>query len=64
MIEDAKQTAEAIVPLLPGGQGELARKPSPRPFHAWLWMRLGISLIFILGRRRGIWVGPLIEPQS
>jgi Mn2+/Fe2+ NRAMP family transporter len=26
IIEDAAQTAEAIVPLLPGGQGELARK--------------------------------------
>ncbi len=26
IIEDAKQTAEAIVPLLPGGQGELARR--------------------------------------
>ena len=26
MIEDAKQTAEAIVPLLPAGYGELARK--------------------------------------
>jgi len=26
MIEDAKQTAEAIVPLLPSGYGELARK--------------------------------------
>jgi NRAMP (natural resistance-associated macrophage protein)-like metal ion transporter len=26
VIEDAKQTAEAIVPLLPSGQGELARK--------------------------------------
>ncbi len=26
LIEDAKQTAEAIVPLLPYGQGELARK--------------------------------------
>jgi Mn2+/Fe2+ NRAMP family transporter len=25
-IDDAKQTAEALVPLLPGGQGELARK--------------------------------------
>jgi NRAMP (natural resistance-associated macrophage protein)-like metal ion transporter len=26
VIEDAKQTAEALVPLLPAGQGELARK--------------------------------------
>ncbi|MGC8658049.1 MAG: divalent metal cation transporter [Desulfomonilaceae bacterium] len=26
IIEDAKQTAEAIVPLLPGGQGDLARR--------------------------------------
>ncbi|MGC8602961.1 MAG: NRAMP family divalent metal transporter, partial [Desulfomonilaceae bacterium] len=26
IIEDVKQTAEAIVPLLPGGQGELAKK--------------------------------------
>jgi len=26
IIEDAKQTAEAIVPLLPAGQGELARR--------------------------------------
>ena len=64
VVEDASQTAEALVPLLPHGQGELARRPvRHRPVRCRVPGR-AVHFAFLRGRWARCSAGPTASTRA